>query len=209
MRNRLLLGLVLFTIFIANCALAQTELSRGSSELGFWGGYSPNSPKNIGVTPGCKLFLLNAQYTRVLFTTGNVAWKYVGEVVPVAVISLPAQQILTPEGIINQPAKTVYGAGFNPLGGQWNFRRKSKVQPFLNAHGGLLYFNEQVPVVQSSHFNFTFSFGAGVEVFNGNRGALTLGYKYHHISNDETGHFNPGVDSNLFYAGYSWAWRKN
>jgi hypothetical protein len=208
MRKQLLFAATILLIFVTTTALAQEGLSRGTNQLGFWAGYSPNSPRNIGVTPDTKLFLFEAQYSRVLFRTSDVAWKYVGEMVPAAVISLPAQQVYTTNGLVSQPAKTVYGAGFNPLGAQWNFRSSKKVQPFVNAHGGLLYFAEQVPIVQSSQFNFTFSFGAGVEILSRNNKSLTLGYKYHHISNDETGHFNPGVDSNLFYVGYSWMWKK-
>ena len=80
--------------------------------------------------------------------------------------------------------------------------RQRAWQPFLNTQGGFLYFTEQVPVPESSQFNFTFSFGAGVQAFRGAR-ALTLGYKFHHISNAQTGHYNPGIDSNLFYFGWS------
>ena len=200
---------VALMFLIAASAFAQTDLARGTNEVSVWGGFSPNSPRNIGVDGDHRLFTLNVQYDRVLFTTGNVAWKYMGEVVPVALITLHPETLLTPGGPVTLGRnKTSYGAGFSPLGAQWNFRRTSKVQPFLNANGGLLYFADQVPVVNSSQFNFTFGFGAGVEIFRGNRNALTLGYKYHHISNDETAPRNPGVDSNLFYVGYSWLWKK-
>jgi opacity protein-like surface antigen len=197
-------------LFIATSALAQTDLARGTNEVSLWGGFSPNSPRNIGVTGDRKLFLLNVQYDRVLFTTRNIAWKYMGEVVPVAIITQHPEVIQLGGGATASVGtdKIVYGAGFSPLGAQMNFRRKAEVQPFLNAQGGLLYFADQVPVVNSSQFNFTFSFGAGVQIFRNNRSALTIGYKYHHISNDETAPRNPGVDSNLFYMGYSWLWRK-
>ena len=197
-------------LLIATSALAQTDLARGTNEFSISGGFSPNSPRNIGVTPDRKVFTLNLQYDRVLFTTGDVAWKYMGEIVPVALITQHPETLLVPGGGTQTLGsnKTVFGAGITPLGAQVNFRRRRKVQPFLSANGGLLYFTDQVPVVNSSQFNFTFSFGAGVQIFRGNRNALTLGYRYHHISNDETAPRNPGVDSNLFYVGYSWLWRK-
>ncbi len=204
------LAVAALMLLIAAGAVAQTDLARGTNEVSVWGGFSPNSPRNIGVTGDRKLFTLNLQYDRVLFTTGDVAWKYMGEVVPVALITQHPETLRLPSGgtLTLGSNKTVYGAGITPLGAQCNFLRTRKVQPFLSANGGLLYFTDQVPVVNSSQFNFTFSFGAGVQIFRGNRNALTLGYRYHHISNDETAPRNPGVDSNLFYVGYSWLWRK-
>ena len=35
------------------------------------------------------------------------------------------------------------------------------------------------------------------------RRAITLGYKFLHISNGFTSAVNPGVDNNVFYAGFS------
>jgi hypothetical protein len=33
--------------------------------------------------------------------------------------------------------------------------------------------------------------------------AVTVGYRYHHISNAGTHRRNPGLDSNVIYAGFS------
>ena len=52
-------------------------------------------------------------------------------------------------------------------------------------------------------FNFTFDFGGGIQLFTKNHNAVTLGYKYDHISNAYRGQINPGFDSNVFYVGFS------
>jgi hypothetical protein len=36
---------------------------------------------------------------------------------------------------------------------------------------------------------------------------VQLGYKYHHLSNAYTAALNPGLDANVFYAGYEWSVR--
>ena len=51
--------------------------------------------------------------------------------------------------------------------------------------------------------NFLIDIGGGVRIHTGARRAITLGYKFLHISNGFTSAVNPGVDNNLFYAGFS------
>jgi hypothetical protein len=147
--------------------------------------------------------LLNLDYARVIATTESTAIKYTAAIVPVAVVSQPAEGFQPSVGpAYFLPKKTIYGGGIDPIGFQWNLRRTHALQPFLNTTGGFLYFADQVPTPESSQFNFTFSFGAGVQIFRGAK-TVTLGYKLHHISNAQTGHYNPGIDSNLFYFGWS------
>jgi hypothetical protein len=42
-----------------------------------------------------------------------------------------------------------------------------------------------------------------VQFFTASRRSFTIGYKYHHLSNAETGTINPGIDSNIIYLGFS------
>jgi hypothetical protein len=42
-----------------------------------------------------------------------------------------------------------------------------------------------------------------VRIKAGGRRAISLGYKFLHISNGFTSAVNPGVDNNVFYAGFS------
>jgi len=68
---------------------------------------------------------------------------------------------------------------------------------------GFLYFQHAIPVPHSSHFNFTPEIGLGVAFFLAPKRALTLGYKLHHISNAGVGRSNPGMNSHVIYAGFS------
>jgi opacity protein-like surface antigen len=183
-------------------------LDLGTDQLGFWVGYSATNPTLIGKTTNRSLFEFNLQYARVLRTGDNWALKYTAELVPVAVVRQPHQGYTMngdPVDLTGSRQK-IYGAGITPLGLQMNFRRGSTFQPYINGTAGVLYFAENVPVADSSNFNFTFSFGVGVEIWYRENQSIILGYKYNHISNGYTAPHNPGVDSNLFYAGCMWSW---
>jgi hypothetical protein len=100
--------------------------------------------------------------------------------------------------------RTTRGIGLEPVGFDFNFRRRHRLQPVIGINGGFLKFTREVPVEGSNSFNFTFSLRGGVQIFSSETRSITIGYRYHHISNANTGNpFNPGIDSNFIYAGYS------
>ena len=193
---------------LSQAVVPRFEMPRGTSEFGFWAGYSPRSFTFQGTAHDRKLFLLNLFYARALMTHRFVTIKYTLEVVPVALQNQPTEFfVFKDKPVIVNPAKTIYGAGVNPVGFQGNFGCH-RIQPFLNWTGGLLYFAEQVPIVGSSQFNFTFSVGAGLQFFLRPNRTLSVGLRYHHLSNAETAPLNPGIDSKVFYAGISVLRRK-
>ena len=166
-------------------------------EFGVAFGFSPDSYNGfIGTINGQQYYeaLLNFGY--VLWQNDDYAWKYKVSLIPFAIIHGDQATLQF------RPERTVYAGGAEPIGLQMNFRNHRKIQPFMNATGGFLYFTRQVPVTDSSQYNFTFSFGGGVEIFY-NRRSLILGYSYHHISNGYTAKYNPGLDSHKLSIGLS------
>jgi hypothetical protein len=200
---------LLATAFLAAQTNEAAMLRRGDQEVGFWGAYSPDSNAGIGKSLHRKFFELDGQYSVTILARRKIAVKWVSEVVPLALLNEPTEFFFDPQHKLTGSRKgaTTYAGGFTPLGMQVNLLNGHRVQPYLDAHGGMLYFTRQEPVPNSSQFNFTFNFGAGVQVFTGKRSSLLLGYKYHHISNNETAPQNPGVDSSEVYAGYVWRLR--
>src|SRR2546421_2613162 len=176
------------------------------NEWGVWGGISFNSTTLIGKTPDAKFGNIGLRYGRVLAASKTVAFEWTIDVVPVSVLSNPRPEV-TSAGpgftVTSLVRHSVYGLGAAPIGWKFNFRRNRRVQPFGQATGGFLYFNRQAPVDDSSRFNFTFDFSGGVQIVNSNRRSFTIGYKYQHISNGNTGTFNPGVDVQMVFAGFS------
>jgi hypothetical protein len=180
----------------------ETPLHRGSNEFGVWVGYSPFSFKLKGITEDRELFLLNLQYARTLFATQPLTLKYTAEILPVALEMQPTQVYVIEGNELVNPAGTIYGSGASPIGFQGNFGRKS-IQPFANGSVGFLYFTQQVPIIGSSQFNYTITIGAGAQFFRRSGHSFTIGWKYHHLSNNYQAALNPGIDSSVFYVGFS------
>ena len=177
-------------------------LRRGTNEFGGWAGFSPFSFVLKGTSEDRKLFLLNLQYARTLFATTPVTVKYTAEIVPVAVEIQPTQIYeVGGEPLVN-PAGSIYAAGASPIGFQGNFGRRS-IQPFANGSVGFLYFTQQVPIIGSSQFNYAISIGFGTQFFRRSGRSFSVGWKYFHLSNDYQAPLNPGIDSGVFYFGFS------
>ena len=180
----------------------QVGLRHGTNEFGIWGGYSPFSFVLKGTAKDRQLFLLNLQYARTLLATRPVTFKYTADLVPVALEFQPTQRYAVDGKLLVNPAGTIYGAGASPIGFQANFGAR-KVQPCFNGSLGFVYFNRPVPILKSSQFNYTITLGFGVQFFPRAGRSFTVGWKYHHLSNDYQAHLNPGIDSGVFYAGFS------
>lgn len=167
-----------------------------------WGvsaGFSPGSTQGIGVTPHRQLFEASGEAGFILHRWESVSLKYRVAVLPVMLVHTSANTHTFGSATFVETDQTTYGGGIEPIGVQFNFRTSHKVQPLAMATGGVAYFTRQVPVPDSSQFNFTFSFGTGVEVFAGDSHSVTIGYRYHHISNGYTATYNPGIDSNVIF----------
>jgi Lipid A 3-O-deacylase (PagL) len=94
------------------------------------------------------------------------------------------------------------GEGMSPLGMQWNFRPRNKLQPFLAGHGGYLYTTKPVPTTLAGSFNFTFDLGVGLEFYRTRSQSIRVEYLFHHISDDYTTQQNPGIDNGVFQLSY-------
>jgi len=95
------------------------------------------------------------------------------------------------------------GEGISPVGFQWNFLPRRKLQPFLIGHGGYMYSTQAIPVAQAGNFNFTFDLGVGLELYRTKTRSIRAEYRYHHISNHDTATANPGIDNGLFQVTYA------
>jgi len=98
--------------------------------------------------------------------------------------------------------KWTIGEGISPVGFQWNFLPRHKLQPFFVSHGGYMYSSKPIPVAAAGSFNFTFDLGAGIELYRTKTRSIRAEYRYHHISNHNTAPENPGIDNGLFQVSY-------
>src|SRR3989449_11353053 len=87
---------------------------------------------------------------------------------------------------------------------KYNFLSFGRWMPYWDLGLGMLWTNlaPRIPE-QSTPFNFVMESGPGVQYFATERVALTLGVRFHHISNAGLGDRNKGLNSTLGYLGLS------
>jgi hypothetical protein len=95
------------------------------------------------------------------------------------------------------------GEAISPIGFQWNFMPRKKLQPIVIGHGGYMYSTQPIPIPSAGSFNFTFDIGAGFELYRSKSRSIRAEYRYHHISNHGTAEENPGIDNGVFQLTYS------
>lgn len=176
------------------------------NEFGIWGAISFDATTWIGKTPDARFGNIGLRYARVLAANDNLAFSWTIDAVPVAVLSVN-QFTIVPAGpgslTVQRRRDHTYGTGLSPIGLKLNFRRKQMLQPFASGTAGFLYFSKDVPVAGAKQFNFTFDFGGGLQFVRNSGRAITVGYKYQHISNANRSPINPGVDVQMLYGGFS------
>jgi len=210
---RLFLSLA-FVLLVSTSVFAQNIdnpflLKRGDNEFGFWGGVSPKATTIFGglhhdEAEDRKFFIAALRYGRTLAANDSLALQYTLDVVPVAVATgVIVSRTTSPAGVDTFRRETAYGAGVTPLGLQLDFRNGSKVHPFAHVNGGLLYFNKSVPIEDSGRFAWVAEGGGGVRIFTSERRAVSLGVRFHHISNGNRQGANRGLNQFVIYAGFS------
>jgi opacity protein-like surface antigen len=99
--------------------------------------------------------------------------------------------------------RTTWVTAISPVGYKLKAFPHHRLQPFVTGLGGFAISPRDIPVFNSSAFNFTFEFGAGVQVFQTHTRSMQLEYRYHHLANVGGSAENPGIDSGVFKASYS------
>jgi hypothetical protein len=166
----------------------------------FFAGYSPVSAALIGTTADRRFLVAGFGYSYRCWIWSGVSIAYSGELMPAAVLFQPGQYL--PQFV---PSHAVYGFAVTPLGFTADFGRRHNVYPFLQTDEGIIASSEPIPinVTGATGLNFLIDVGGGVRIKAGRHRAISLGYKFLHISNAFTSAVNPGVDNNVFYAGFS------
>jgi len=88
---------------------------------------------------------------------------------------------------------------------KYNLLSFGRWMPFWDAGAGMLWTNlaPRIPE-QSTPFNFVLETGPGVHYFLTRTMTVSVGVRYHHISNGDIGQRNTGLNAVLPYAGVSW-----
>ena len=88
---------------------------------------------------------------------------------------------------------------------KYNLLSFGRWMPFWDVGAGMLWTNLAPRIRElSTPLNFVIETGPGVQYFITEQTTLTIGVRYNHISNADTGERNIGLNAVLPYAGLSW-----
>ncbi|HEV2835438.1 MAG TPA: acyloxyacyl hydrolase [Pyrinomonadaceae bacterium] len=183
-------------------------LKRGDNEFGFWGGVSPAATTIFGglrddEAEDRKFVIAAFRYGRTLAANDSLALQYTLDAVPLALATGTIVSRATVGGVTTFQRETAYGGGVTPLGLQLDFANGSKVHPFAHVNGGLLWFNKSVPIEDAGKLALVGEAGGGVRIFTSERRAVSIGVRFHHISNGDRAGSNRGLNQFVIYAGFS------
>jgi len=100
-----------------------------------------------------------------------------------------------------QSSGTTWGVGANLLY-EHHFAVAGRILPVWKLGAGFLYTDHEVPVKETKH-NFSLLTALGVDLMVTDRWAIFLGYRFHHVSNANTGNVNPGINVHSLAVGVS------
>ena len=82
------------------------------------------------------------------------------------------------------------------------FNQSDDYKPFVEFEGGVILFDDPVPIAEATQFNFALGLGAGVDIPVNDVDFIEIAYRFRHYSNSNMGDRNPAVNGHLFSIGY-------
>jgi hypothetical protein len=178
---KLLSVFFLAAILCAPSAHSQARPEQGGRELQVW---TSGGGSVFGGTSGTAIWNIGVRYGFVLTKPHGPGplrgtFEYAIDAVPAV--------------LVFQPAKTAYGASFDPVVLKWNFEADRRVVPYVELAGGVLFTNQTVPT-GTSRVNFTPQAAVGLHILH-RRFNWSVELRYEHISNAGLTSSNPGVNT--------------
>ena len=196
---------LLACVLLSTLSLAAQE-SENTTEYGFWSGGNFATGHIVGYSKDQHLVPFGLMWAPVLTRHRHFAVRYRAELFPAVFLHddrYASSGKSQPRGM-----RWVYGGGASPVGAQVDFGGPARIRPFFEVTGGFLYFTSRILGYDATQFNFTLAPGVGTHIAISPRTALMIGYKYHHMSNAELHHENPGLDSQELYFGVAFFRRR-
>jgi hypothetical protein len=187
--------------------ICSASSGRPRNDFQFFAGYSPVASTLIGATPDRRFVAAGFAFSYECWIWKSTSLNYTATAMPAAIMLEPSETLynFVPPYRRYSTAHAVYGFAAAPLGFTWDIAPGRRIHPFAETIEGIIASTEPIPqnLPDGSGLNFLFDLGAGVRWNIAPRRALVVGYRFLHISNADTTAFNPGVDNNVFYMGYS------
>ena len=185
--------LTLFVWLLCPPVKSYSQPTETSQRFTVWGGYSATSVYFLGKTRNAQTQLMAFGYQKVLqeYKPSKFLW-YTADVIPYLHFDYPKRDE-------NDRRTTRQGLGFSPVGFMATNHISRFINPFARTTGGVILMNDTFPTDGARNLNFTFDITLGNSITLDKQTFFSFGYKFHHISNAQTGSENPGLDSNFFF----------
>lgn len=179
-----------FSFLIFSLSYSQEIINRDKQIVGITG-YSPTSIIFLGKTPSTTTTITKIEFRSITNKEiyGYPIYYQIG-FIPYIEFDYPRRD----EGNTRGKSK---GFGISPLGLGITNEISRIVSISMYSYSGLILMDKRFPTDKGKKLNYTFSLSVNTILRTSEHISLSLGYKFHHISNAQTGKENPGVDSNF------------
>lgn len=161
-------------------------------------GYSPLSVWLLGKTPESQTLLMSVNYNIPIHEyKRDINVYYSAGVVPYVWYNYSKRDR-------NGDKYKTNGFGLYPVGFHFMKLINEKWSYSAQTAGGIIFMKDVFPTDKSKKMNFTFELSLSMHKRLSDRFGIYFGYKFHHISNAQTGSENPGLDSNFLFLSFSY-----
>jgi lipid A 3-O-deacylase len=191
-----LLSLCVLTSAAAWAGSFEKPLPKGTVEWGFMTGYGLSNA--LGASkPGIDFATLMPRFGYVFAELDRT---------PPLKGSFAAVVEAVPALVAFEDVHTIYAGGFNLLL-RYDVATGTRLVPFLEAGAGVLLSTPQsrdsTSQFAASQFNFTLQVAPGIRYFLSKRAAVSIEYRFHHISDAGLTEDNPSINSDFILLGFS------
>lgn len=154
-------------------------------------GYSPSSVLFLGKTPNTSTSIIKLEFrkkTKRSFLKNPLYYQF--GIIPFIEYDYPKRDERGRKDIVK-------GFGLSPIGLGIHNSISKKISYSLYFYGGFILVDKIFPTDRGRKLNYTFSLSSDIVFSATDLISFSLGYKFHHISNAQTGTENPGIDSNF------------
>ncbi len=185
--------LLLSFLFSVSLLAQDNSFFNQSSFFRVTSAYSPQSIILLGKTPDSQTLAIQLSYgQKSKWAVESFPLIYLVSVTPFIKYHYPKRD----EG---SKRDMVRGLGISPVGFELQKKLHTNIGFVLNTAAGFVLIDKKFPTDKGRRLNYTFALSPGL-IFKSNQSlSFLLGYKFHHISNAQTGSENPGIDSNFIF----------
>jgi hypothetical protein len=182
-----------FFLIVPDISNAQVKLENQPFQFRIWTGYSFQSVYFLGKTTNATSIISGIGLRRAIrsYDSGALVY-YTADLIPYIYFDYPKRDD-------NDRYNQLSGFGFSPVG----FLLEKKLNKYftyqVSISGSFIFMEEKFPTDKGRKLNYTFDPSFTIQTRISSSIRIASGYKFHHISNAQTGSENPGLDSNFLY----------